>query len=190
MVKHKIFLNKTDQILRKRYNSYQTQKCYLNEIELFVSDIDDPYQITLSDIQKHLNLFQNSSRSKQNQVIAALKCLYLDVLGRKNFRYKFIRSKKIEYLPTLLSHHEIKEKLDNIQNIKHKAICSLLYGCGLRRQEIINLRLEDILSKQNQIKIVQSKGNKDRFIPISETGRASVTNSFSISTASVMILYI
>jgi integrase/recombinase XerD len=168
MPNHPNFLKKIEFFLSKKYNSLQTQKCYLKEITNFIEDIQDPYQINIKDIQQYLDKFKDSSRSKQNQVIASLKCLYIGVLGRKNFNCKFIRAKKIEYLPTLISQEILKEKINKIDNLKHKAIISLLYGCGLRLNEIVNLKIEHILKDQNLIKIVQSKGNKDRFIPIGE----------------------
>ena len=167
MNKNTKFVDICKDFLTKKYNSQKTQQCYLREIELFLLN-KNPYHININDIQYHINGFINSSRSKQNQVIAALKCLYLDILGRKNFKYKFIRSKRIEYLPTLKSKEEIITILNKITNLKHKCILSLIYGCGLRRQEIINIKIEDILSNQKLIKINQSKGNKDRFIPISD----------------------
>lgn len=162
------FLKKCEDFLSRRYNSEQTIKCYLNEIKWFIKKFNDPYQINLKDIQTHLDKFKDSGRSKQNQVIASMKCLYLDILGRKNFKYRFIRAKKIDYLPTLMSKEEIKSRLNKIPNLKHKTICSLLYGCGLRLNEVINFKIEHILKNQNLIKIVQGKGAKDRFIPISE----------------------
>jgi integrase/recombinase XerD len=161
------FVEKCKFYLTKKYNSQQTIKCYLREIELFLQD-KNPYHINMDDINVYLINFENSSRSKQNQVIASLKCLYLNILERKNWKFKFVRSKKKEYLPTLMSKEEIKLKLENILNIKHKAICSVMYGCGLRLSEVINLKIEHILKGQNLIKVVQGKGSKDRFIPISE----------------------
>jgi site-specific recombinase XerD len=169
MEKQHIFLKTTENFLRKRYNSEQTLKCYLKEIEWFTLNLKDPYQTNMNDIQQYLDKFKDSSRSKQNQVIAALKCLYVDILERKNFKYKFVRSKKKEYLPTLMSQEEIKSNLNKILNLKHKTICSLMYGCGLRLNEIINLKIEHIIKGQNLIKIVQGKGSKDRFIPVSES---------------------
>jgi site-specific recombinase XerD len=162
------FLNKCGEFLSRRYNSEQTIKCYLNEIKGFIKEFNDPYQINLNDIQTHLDKYKDFGRSKQNQVIASMKCLYLDILGRKNFKYRFTRAKKIEYLPTLMSKEEVKSRLNNIPNLKHKTICSLLYGCGLRLNEVINFKIEHILKNQHLLKIVQGKGAKDRFIPISE----------------------
>jgi site-specific recombinase XerD len=169
MIKNAIFLEKCNSFLRKKYSSPKTQKCYLKEIENFLENINDPYNISLkNNIIPYLNSFDNYSRSKQNQVIASLKVLYVNILGRKNWNFKFVRAKRIEYLPTLISEEDVKNKLNNIKNLKHKSICSLLYGCGLRLNEIINLKIEHVLKGQNLIKIVQGKGNKDRFIPISD----------------------
>jgi integrase/recombinase XerD len=138
------FVEKCKNFLTKKYNSQQTTSCYLKEIKLFLQN-KNPYHTTIDDIQQHLDKFKDSSRSKQNQVIAALKCLYIDILGRKNFKYKFIRSKKKEYLPTLMSQEEIKYKLNKIENLKHKTICSLMYGCGLRLNEVISLKIGHIV---------------------------------------------
>jgi len=162
------FVEKCEIFLTKRYNSPQTIKCYLNEIKIFLKD-KNPYYIDNKDLQLYLDQYKDKGRSKQNQVISALKCLYVDILKRKNFKYKFIRSKKKEYLPTLMSQIEIKSNLNKILNLKHKVICSLMYGCGLRLNEIINLKIEHIIKGQNLIKIVQGKGSKDRFVPISES---------------------
>jgi len=167
MEKNINFVEKCKDFLTRKYNSSKTQQCYLKEIILFLEN-KNPYYINMDDIQLHLDKFKDSSRSKQNQVIAALKCLYLDILKRKNFKYRFIRAKKKEYLPTLMSQKEIKERLNNISNLKHKAICSLLYGCGLRLNELINFKVEHIIKGQNLIKVVQGKGAKDRFVPISD----------------------
>jgi site-specific recombinase XerD len=167
MNKNTKFIEICKNFLTKKYNSQQTVNCYLKEIELFILN-KNPYQINTNDIQQYLNKFEDSSRSKQNQVISALKCLYIDILKRKNFKHKFVRSKKKEYLPTLMSQNEIKSRLSKISNLKHKTICSVIYGCGLRLNEIINLKLEHIIKEQNLIKIVQGKGSKDRFVPISQ----------------------
>lgn len=54
-------------------------------------------------------------------------------------------------------------------NIKHKSILVILYSCGLRRSELINLAISDIDSKRMLIKVVNSKGNTDRYVQLAET---------------------
>ncbi len=66
-----------------------------------------------------------------------------------------------------LSKDEIKQILNAPSNIKHKAMLSLIYSCGLRRSELLNLRLKDIDSKRGLIIIKQAKGKKGRIVPLS-----------------------
>jgi integrase/recombinase XerD len=66
-----------------------------------------------------------------------------------------------------LSKKEIKAILEAPINLKHRAMISLIYACGLRRSELLNLTLKDIHSDRNLLFIRQSKGKKDRVVPIS-----------------------
>lgn len=52
--------------------------------------------------------------------------------------------------------------LECMPNLKHKQALSMIYGLGLRRSELLNLRLQDIDSKRMLVKILNAKGNKDR----------------------------
>lgn len=58
--------------------------------------------------------------------------------------------------------------LTSIPNFKHKTALTLIYACGLRRSELINLRLKDLDSKRRTVTIVNGKGQKDRVLPVSE----------------------
>jgi integrase/recombinase XerD len=66
-----------------------------------------------------------------------------------------------------LSKEEIKAILEALGNIKHRTMLSLIYSCGLRRSELLNLKPTDIDSKRNIVIIRQSKGRKDRIVPLS-----------------------
>lgn len=80
---------------------------------------------------------------------------------------KIYRPKTEKLLPNVLSKEEIKKILNAHSNIKHKTMLSLIYSCGLRRSELINLKPSDIDSKRNVVIIRQSKGKKDRIVPLS-----------------------
>jgi integrase/recombinase XerD len=67
----------------------------------------------------------------------------------------------------VLSKEEVKKILDAHSNLKHKAMLSMIYSCGLRRSELLNLKFSDIDSKRNIVIIRQSKGKKDRITPLS-----------------------
>lgn len=75
------------------------------------------------------------------------------------------RSKK---LPVILSRAEIWAMLTKAQLLKHKLLIGLLYGCGLRCMEVRSLELRHIDADRKLLHIVQSKGNKDRYVPLSQ----------------------
>ena len=65
---------------------------------------------------------------------------------------------------------EVAAIINALTNIKHKCMLSLIYASGLRRSELLNLKIIDIDSKRMQILIKKAKGGKDRIVPLSETG--------------------
>jgi len=77
------------------------------------------------------------------------------------------RPRREKRLPNVLSKKEIKAILEAPTNLKHRSMISLIYACGLRRSELLNLTLKDIHSDRNLLFIRQSKGKKDRVVPIS-----------------------
>jgi integrase/recombinase XerD len=78
------------------------------------------------------------------------------------------RPKKEKTLPNVLSKEEVKMILEAHTNIKHKVMLSLIYSCGLRRSELLNLKPSDIDSKRGIVIIRKAKGKKDRIAPLSE----------------------
>ena len=83
--------------------------------------------------------------------------------------YSIERPRKRETLPKVISLEEVKTIINNTNNIKHRCIVNLLYLAGLRRNELLNLKLEDIDSKRLVITVKFGKGNKDRLTILSPT---------------------
>jgi len=163
------YLNMLDQ---RRY-SESTKATYTNYFGDFVRHFDDKdlANISVEDINNYLlDLIrkQKISPSQQNQRINAIKFYYEKVLGKEKYYFKIERAKISNPLPNVLSTNEIKRMIDNTKNVKHKCIISILYSAGLRRSELVNLKLTDILSGQMQIKVRNSKGNKDRYVGLSK----------------------
>lgn len=75
---------------------------------------------------------------------------------------------KDKKLPVILSREEVWLMLQTAILLKHKILIGLLYGCGLRCMEVRNLRIRDLDFDRKLVHIVQSKGNKDRYVPLSE----------------------
>ena len=107
------------------------------------------------------------SYSYIKNAIMALK-LFSELVHGKAIKNDFLKGiKRKSTLPDVLGIEEVKRVLDSIDNIKHKAIISLIYSCGLRISECINLKISDIDSSRMLIKIVQGKGKKDRYVQLS-----------------------
>jgi integrase/recombinase XerD len=107
------------------------------------------------------------SASFQNQVINAIK-LFFKTIELKSMETELVhRPRSQTVLPNVLSKEEIKLILNAHNNIKHKTMLSLIYSCGLRRSELLDLKLSDIDSKRGLIIVRQAKGKKDRIVPLS-----------------------
>lgn len=118
--------------------------------------------------------------STQNTIINAIKFYYEKVLGRKREEYNLSRPVKEEKLPTVLSKRQIKAGFDQIKNIKHLCICQLLYGCGFRRMEVLNMQPSWINRELNVITIRAGKGKKDRNVMLDATLLANLEKYYRL----------
>ena len=93
------------------------------------------------------------------------------LLKGEGLPYEYLRLPEIKNekkLPTVLSKEEVWRMLKVAKLLKHRILIGLLYGCGLRCLEVRSLRLADLDFDRKQLKVVQGKGKKDRYIPLSE----------------------
>ena len=113
-------------------------------------------------------LLKDISISQQNQRINAIKFYYEKVLGREKQYYDLHRPNKEHKLPEVLSKTESKRIFAVTTNLKHKCILMLLYSAGLRRSELLNLKVSDIDSERMVINIRGAKGMKDKISLLSD----------------------
>lgn len=163
-------LEETANKLKRKNYSKNTQETYLQFIKKY---IDYCSSNTLDEKNNaegfiHLLIDKGYAISTQNQAINAIKFYLEHILGQDRLYIEIDRPFKPKYLPTVLSLVEVKSILDNTINVKHKTILTTIYGCGLRISEVLNLRIQDVDSKRNCIRIRQAKGKKDRIVPLSE----------------------
>lgn len=109
------------------------------------------------------------SYAYQNQVVNSVK-LFLREVIQTEFDVETLRRPRREHkLPNVLSKDEVKSILMSLSNIKHKTMLSLIYACGLRRSELLNLKPHNIDSKRKILLIQNSKGKKDRIAPLPDS---------------------
>lgn len=156
----------------KRYAN-TTVKNYVVSFESFINYYKDVDLLDLNenDIRDYLQklIQEKKSNSSINVAINAIKFYYEIVLGMPNRFYNIERPRKEEKLPKVLSKEDILSIIEHTNNIKHRCIVSLLYSAGLRRSELLNLKVEHIDSKRMLIRIEGAKGNKDRYTLLSTT---------------------
>jgi integrase/recombinase XerD len=102
----------------------------------------------------------------QNQVISAAKLYYRNIHKLELDVESFQRPRREHRLPNVLSKEEIKAILQAPRNLKHRVMLALIYACGLRRSELINLKPADVDQSRCILIIRNSKGKKDRITPL------------------------
>jgi len=169
-----------DEILEQYRNRLIQKRYSKNTIDIYCNYFKDFYNFfknyRLEDLKpEEINKYildlikiKNISISQQNQRINAIKFYYEKILGKEKQYYTLYRPKKEHKLPKVLSKEEVKRIFDSCDNIKHCCILMLIYSAGLRRSELIDLKISDIDSERMVVNIKGAKGKKDRISLLSE----------------------
>jgi site-specific recombinase XerD len=168
------YLKDFENLLTLKRVSANTSKCYKSMFTRFLAYF---YQrevntLTKADIISYLlwEIQENGiSLTVQNQMINAIKYYYEKVLGKPREIYELPRPKTVRHEPVILNSDELQKILSGIENIKHRCILSLIFSAGLRRNELLNLKVQDIDMERKVINIHKGKGNKDRISILADT---------------------
>ena len=161
-----------DKLILKKYAD-NTVKVYCSMFKQYIryyidKPIDELTELEIRAYLKHLVL-AGKSDSYLGQMVNAIKFYYEIVLSMPNRFYEIERPQKRERLPKVLSKADVVAMIKGTQNLKHKCIIGLIYSAGLRRSELLALTIGDIDSKRMTIRVVDSKGRKDRITTLSNT---------------------
>lgn len=159
---------KMREVLRVRRLAYSTEKTYILWLRAFRKFIGnkDPRTIESSDMQRFLSYQAVEKRvaaSTQNQALNALVFFFrnvLDITLGKN-EVRAVRARQKRRLPVVLSPDEIQAVFEELAGT-HRLMAMLIYGCGLRLQECLRLRIKDLDLEQNTLIVRSGKGDKDR----------------------------
>jgi len=109
------------------------------------------------------------ARSTSTVILCGLKFFYEVTLQQGWPQLDNLRPRKIHKQPVILSQEEVYQILAAIRKPKYRVCLSTIYGCGLRISEGTGLRVDHIDSARGQLHLKQSKGNKDRRVPLPES---------------------
>ena len=156
--------------IRTRHYSRKTLKAYADWIRKYQAFLHDkqPEELSATDVKEyltHLAVNCKVSAATQNQAFNALLFLYRHILKKDFGEHKDVpRAKKSKYIPVVLSRREIDAVLKHL-NYPYDLVVKLLYGCGLRLFEGVQLRVKDF-NFDAGVLTVRGKGNKSRTVPI------------------------
>lgn len=162
-------------LMIQRYST-SSIKNYSSSVNSFLQvaakKFEHPNQLSEQEIEKYI-LWKiekhKISSSYQRMIVASIDKFYNLVMNQNLQINHLYPSRKKDSLPKYITKAEVKKMLASITNIKHKCITKLLYGCGLRLSELLNLKLSDIDSELMLVHVKDTKGNKDRVVMLSTT---------------------
>jgi site-specific recombinase XerD len=163
----------TDTMIR-RNNQWTTIRTYVPEIVKYAefAGEQDLTKASEASINQYLSMLSGKkiSVSTIHTAINAIKYYYQKVIFRQDLKIEqLVRPKKGFHLPTILSTAETNGILQSLANVKHICLLYVLYGCGVRLNELLHIQMNDVWWDRNQIIIRSGKGDKDRVIMLSQT---------------------
>lgn len=138
-------------------DNYASQvRCFLREFK----SRDRARNITADEIEKYL--LQKVQINTRKHARCGIQAFYKLAINQPMKLAHIPWPKKERKLPQPIDASDVQKLLKVCTNLKHKTIIALLYGCGLRVSEVINMKIKDIDSTKNIINIIAGKGKKDR----------------------------
>jgi site-specific recombinase XerD len=144
-----------------------TQRSHIHSCKRFAAWLKrSPDTATPDEVRRfQLHLIESgSSICNRNRIMTGVRFLFRVTLRRHDLAAEVWHIKEPQKLPPVLSPEEVKRVLTMATSLKARAMLTLAYGCGLRAGEVVRLRADDIDSEQMIIRVVQSKGRKDRHV--------------------------
>ena len=148
----------------------RTQESYVSAVGLLAKYFNRPPDL-LGDEEirsyfLHLINVRQVSRSTVRQYLSGIKFFYETTLGRPLPVLDLIKPRKRFKLPLVLSVSEVRSILELVRNPKVRMALVLIYACGLRLSEGLRVRVEDIDGERLLLWVRDSKGGKDRAVPL------------------------
>jgi len=155
--------------LRYAHYSLRTEKTYVYWARFFIRfhNLRHPKEMGGKEVEAFLIFLANSRHvapATHRQALAAILYLYKEVLNIDlPWMQEIGRPRERERIPVVLSRNEVAQLLAVVDE-RHRLICQLLYGAGLRLMECLRLRVKDVDFDRKVIVVREGKGNKDRVV--------------------------
>jgi site-specific recombinase XerD len=148
-----------------------TQRGYIAAVKRFTAFLGrSPDEATAEDLRRfqlHMRS-EGASATTMNMAVSALRFFFAVTLGRGDAEVGMTTVRTPRRLPVILSPEEVARLLDATPGLKYRAALSVAYGAGLRASEVVSLKVSDIDSSRQVIRVEQGKGRKDRYAMLSD----------------------
>jgi site-specific recombinase XerD len=158
---------------------------YLRLFRLFVKHIEDYGgaldSLSYDDVQEYVLYLKNQKRLSPgsiNNYVSAIRLFCCAVMEWEWNGNKVPRMKRVKTMPVLPPHDAIMKLLNAPDNLKHRAILSLLYGSGLRVSEVAGLRIGDINGADMTVRVQDAKHGTNRYTILAESTRLILREYF------------
>jgi integrase/recombinase XerD len=149
----------------------ETQRNYLHHITgLGTFYQTSPEHLNLEDLRQYQVYLANDclyTAESLNQFVSAARFLYDVTLEAPFETSALLRAKVPHRLPTILSQEEVVRFFENCLSLRYRAALMVAYGAGLRVSEVTALKVSDIDSQRMLLRVVQGKGQRDRYAVLS-----------------------
>lgn len=158
-------------LLALHYDANRTRHAYYRQIRLIHDHFKlDPASITEAQLRDYF-IFVKLRKKWQpktiRQALAATRMFFSTLLGHNDWTlFSQIRAKDHDTLPAVLTREQVRDLIRRIRLRRYRTPIKLIYCCGLRLSECLGLTIHDIAGKENKLYIRNSKGQKDRVVPL------------------------
>jgi site-specific recombinase XerD len=152
--------------------SQRTIESYVYSISRLAQHCNkSPQLISNEELRQYLLYHKDKYASNTTTMaLCAIKHLFGKTLKRTMPVFNLTRQKKKNKLPSVLSKEEVRYLLKKVKLLRYRALFTIIYCCGLRLNEALNLKVNNIDSKRMTLKVDDGKGGTDRYTPLPETG--------------------
>lgn len=161
-------------LLALRYQHSRTRQAYYRQLRLIADHFNvDPASLTEAQVRDyflHVKTLKQWQPKTIRQAAACARLFFVDQLGHEDWSvFSQIRARDQDHLPAVLTRDQVRQLLQHIRLRRYRIPIKLIYACGLRLSECLNLTVHDIRGHEGKLWVRDGKGGADRMVPIART---------------------
>ena len=153
--------------------SARTQEAYTRAVRQLAEYVKkSPAEISEEELRQyflHVKNVRHWARASMTQAICGIKRFFEQTLHREWHVLDVVRPAKEKRLPVILTVEEVRQILSRVRLLRYRACLTLIYSCGLRLKEALNVQVPDIDKARMLLHVRLGKGGKDRYVPLPQS---------------------